>query len=179
MGKLLGWCEDEVLAAFGEHYREVRGDPEGASHENIRAFIKQGWGGVHFPDGQALRPNDLTSFRQQLCIGGASVGFKETLAIAEDYFDYSPKKFCNGGLENAAGTNEGSCKVFSVGMLLRWSEKEVLASFGEHYRQVLGDPNGSSHGNIRAFMMQGWKGVQFPDGLACTPCPAPKRRRTK
>merc|ERR1712151_508105 len=67
----------------------------------------------------------------------------------------------NGETENAAGKNEGSCKVFSMGKLLGWSEKEVLASFGEHYRQVLGDPDGSSHGNIRAFMKQGWAGVQF------------------
>lgn len=178
MGKLLGWSEKEVLTAFGEHYRQVLGDPNGSSHGNIRAFMKEGWPGVHFPEGLSLVQNGLLSFRQQINAAGASVIFKDTLRLLEDYFDYTPKKFINGGTESAAGANEGSCKVFSMGKLLGWGENEVLASFGEHYRQVLGDPDGSSHGNIRAFMKQGWGGVQFPDGLALSRGPASKRRRS-
>lgn len=64
--------------------------------------------------------------------------------------------------------NEGSCKVFSFGKLASLSPEETLACFGEHYRSVVADPAGDSHGNIRAFMKTGWEGVLFPDGIALT-----------
>jgi len=59
-------------------------------------------------------------------------------------------------------------QAFSLGKLAGFSKQEVLLSFGEHYRQVCGDPTGTSHGNIRAFMKHGWDGVHFPDGLSLT-----------
>jgi len=136
---------------------------------------------VQFPDGLALASSptvsQLQEFRRRLREESAGLLFNETLAVVSELFDYTPKPFINGGLESAAGSNEGSCKAFSMGKLLGWSEAEVLASFGEHHRQVVGDPGGSSHGNIRAFMKHGWKGVQFPDGLALTAVPAAKRRK--
>merc|ERR1712048_866581 len=67
------------------------------------------------------------------------------------------------------GTNAGSCKVFSMGKLLKLPKDCVLLCFAEHYKQVLGDPEGTTHGNIRAFMKHGWDGVEFPDGLALAP----------
>jgi len=177
-GKLLGWSERQVLVSFGEHYKQVLGEPDGTSHGNIRAFMKSGWSGVDFPDGLCLVPSAPTSFRQRLRAAGSALSFKETLAVVAANFDYSPKQFVNGGVQSAAGANEGSCKVFSMGKLMDLSETEVLACFAEHYRQVLSEPDGTSHGNIRAFMTHGWEGVQFPDGLALTPCPPSKRRRT-
>jgi hypothetical protein len=101
----------------------------------------------------------------KVSLGGGQAAFADTLAFATEHFDYTPKRFYNGGLDSAAGTNEGSCKAFSLGKLLGLSKKEVLLSFGEHYRQVCGDPDGASHGNIRSFMKHGWEGVHFPDGL--------------
>lgn len=71
----------------------------------------------------------------------------------------------NGATSSDAGVNEGSCKVFAFGKIAVLSAEEVLACFGEHYRGVLADPSGDSHGNIRAFMESGWDGVDFPDGL--------------
>lgn len=65
-----------------------------------------------------------------------------------------------------AGANEGSCKVFSFGKIAELSSRETLACFGQHYRGVIADPEGDSHGNIRAFMESGWDGVEFPDGLS-------------
>lgn len=35
-------------AAFGEHYRAVRDNPEGNDHANIRALQQTGLAGVHF-----------------------------------------------------------------------------------------------------------------------------------
>ncbi|CAE8591748.1 unnamed protein product [Polarella glacialis] len=100
---------------------------------------------------------------------GQELAFAETLAAIAADFEYTPKQFVNGGVESAAGSNEGSCEVFSLGKLAGFSEAEVLACFGEHYQQVLGDPAGTSHGNIRAFMKHGWAVVDFPDSVALEP----------
>ena len=75
----------------------------------------------------------------------------------------------NGATSSGAGENEGSCKVFAFGKIAGLSSVETLACFGEHYRGVLADPEGDSHGNIRAFMESGWDGVEFPDGLSLSP----------
>lgn len=72
----------------------------------------------------------------------------------------------NGVTSSDAGVNEGSCKVLAFGKIAELSSGEALACFGEHYRGVLADPEGDSHGNIRAFMESGWNGVEFPDGLS-------------
>ena len=40
----------------------------------------------------------------------------------------------------------------------------------DYYRKdVLEDPDGDSHANIRAFMKGGWDSVKFPKGLALAP----------
>ena len=50
--KLLGWAllrglsREEVLRAFGQHYRDL--DPEGTSHPNIRAVMEHGLDKVVF-----------------------------------------------------------------------------------------------------------------------------------
>jgi len=38
--------------------------------------------------------------------------------------------------------------------------------FGEHYKDVLANPSGNDHPNIRNFMKLGWGSVTFPTGLA-------------
>jgi HopJ type III effector protein len=53
-------------------------------------------------------------------------------------------RFKNGSLDNAAGTNEGSCKVFSFGKLTSKSEQETLELFAQHYKSVLSTPEGNS-----------------------------------
>jgi hypothetical protein len=39
---------------WGQFYREVKADPKGDSHQNIRNFMKTGWEGVPFENGVAL-----------------------------------------------------------------------------------------------------------------------------
>ena len=87
--------------------------------------------------------------------------FADVLAVIGEYYHYEPTEFCNGELVNAAGTNEGSCKVFSFAKLHDLTEAETLSLFGEHYRDVLADPSGSGHQNIRNFMQTGWQVIMF------------------
>src|SRR5690606_18416449 len=87
--------------------------------------------------------------------------FAETLAFIAAQYDYTPSAFRNGDQQNAAGQNEGSCKVLGLALLERLTDEEVLRAFGEHYRSVLATPEGSDHGNIRALMKTGLAGVVF------------------
>ncbi len=98
--------------------------------------------------------------------------FEDTLALIERYFDYTPAGFHNGPLFNGPGENEGSCKLFALGQFCNLSESDTLRCFGRHYQQVLDDPTGSSHGNIRQFIGTGWSGIRFeqsPLHLKSTP----------
>lgn len=42
------------MQLWGQYYREVKDDPNGDSHQNIRNFMKYGWEGVPFENGIAL-----------------------------------------------------------------------------------------------------------------------------
>ena len=45
---LEGLNDQEVLLAFGEHYRSVVATPDGSDHGNIRNLIEHGLAGVKF-----------------------------------------------------------------------------------------------------------------------------------
>ncbi|MBC3363258.1 HopJ type III effector protein [Pseudomonas sp. SWRI154] len=102
---------------------------------------------------------DLNTFRASLKSGEHV--FADTLAFVADGYDYQPQAFNNGGVENAAGQNEGSCKTLGLALLESLSDEEALLAFGEHYRSVLSTPEGSDHANIRALMVHGLAGVRF------------------
>jgi hypothetical protein len=87
--------------------------------------------------------------------------FAETLAFIAEHYHYQPSAFRNGNVANPAGQNEGSCKTLGLALLEGLSLEETLRCFGEHYRSVLTNPDGSDHGNIRALMDTGLSGVRF------------------
>ena len=91
-----------------------------------------------------------------------SVEFNDVIDVIEANYDYSPAAFKNGETENTAGSNEGSCKIFAFALINQLSEQQTLACFGKYYRDdVLGNPGGDDHANIRNFMQHGWKGIAF------------------
>lgn len=93
------------------------------------------------------------------------IDFASVITAIEAHYDYTPQAFSNGvngnSVNNPAGTNEGSCKVFAFAQLHNLSEFQTLKLFGEHYRKVLATPDETDHANIRAFMRHGWEGIQF------------------
>lgn len=96
------------------------------------------------------------------------VDFKKVIEVIETEYSFTPTRFINGSQINEANTNNGSCKIFAFGQLHGLSEQATLNAFGDFYTQdVLQNPNGSDHQNIRNFMQSGWKGVTF-DGQALT-----------
>lgn len=96
----------------------------------------------------------------------APVSFADTMAIIGGHYHYQPTAFSNGlgegALINPAGANEGSCKIFAFAKLHQLDARATLNLFGDYYRlDVLNDPEGSGHQNIRNFMKYGWEGIVF------------------
>ncbi len=107
------------------------------------------------------------------------VSFSDTLAVIVENYTYQPTQFINGFAEdqlvNAPGVNEGSCKIFAFAQLQQFDQAQTLSLFGDYYRiDVLGNPAGTDHKNIRNFIKYGWEGIDF-NGVAliakppCTP----------
>ena len=95
-----------------------------------------------------------------------AVSFDETMAIIADTYSYQPTEFSNGlkdhKIINTAGTNEGSCKIFAFAQLNNLDQQQTLSLFGDFYTlEVLNDPTGMSHQNIRNFIQYGWEGISF------------------
>ena len=77
-------------------------------------------------------------------------------------YDFTPTAFQNGEQINAAGENNGSCKILAFALLHQLSEPQTLQLFGDFYRlEVLPDVKGTNHANIRNFIRTGWDGVAF------------------
>lgn len=99
---------------------------------------------------------------EQLKNNSENIQFKDVIAYIDEHYDFTPVTFKNGNTVNEAGQNNGSCKVFCFAKLQNLSKEEVLPLFGEFYRDdVLKNPEGTDHQNIRNFMEYGWEGISF------------------
>lgn len=88
------------------------------------------------------------------------------MKVITDNYHYTPTRFSNGldrdVIVNEARTNEGSCKIFAFAQFNDLNEQQTLACFGHYYREdVLQNPEGDDHANIRTFMHHGWPGIDF------------------
>ncbi|WP_153394452.1 HopJ type III effector protein [Chryseobacterium vaccae] len=91
-----------------------------------------------------------------------SIQFKEVIAYIDEHYDFTPTAFKNGNTMNEAGQNNSSCKVFSFAKLQKLSKEQTLPLFAEFYKEdVLKNPEGTDHQNIRNFMEYGWDGIVF------------------
>lgn len=110
----------------------------------------------------------LDAFLTKLKNQPEQVSFEDTMAVIEAHYTFTPTAFKNGDTQNDAGQNSGSCKLFAFAQLCKLSPDETLQCFGDYYRKdVLENPEGDDHQNIRNFMVSGWEGIQF-DGQALT-----------
>ena len=91
-----------------------------------------------------------------------TVEFQDVMNVISENYEFTATEFRNGDQLNPAGSNEGSCKILAFGQLNDLSELQTLNCFGLYYRdEVLKEPEGTGHGNIRAFMNTGWSAVEF------------------
>ena len=99
---------------------------------------------------------------EQLEKSPETIIFKDVIAYIDENYDFTPTKFTNGNTINEANQNNGSCKVFSFAQLKNLSKEQTLSLFGEFYREdVLKNPDGTDHQNIRNFIEFGWDGISF------------------
>ncbi|WP_057831652.1 HopJ type III effector protein [Colwellia sp. TT2012] len=111
----------------------------------------------------------LAHLLSQLSLNSDEVTFEQVMQVVSDNYSYTPVTFSNGDFLNEAGTNEGSCKIFYFAKLNELTEQQTLACFGRYYHEdVLQNPQGSDHGNIRNFIKSGWRKVEF-NSTALTP----------
>jgi len=104
----------------------------------------------------------LTTFLNQLNTSPETVTFEDTMNVIEQSYVFTETAFTNGDVINAAGQNNGSCKIFAFARLNELTEQQTLQCFGDYYRvDVLGNLDGDDHQNIRNFMVHGWPGVRF------------------
>ncbi len=104
----------------------------------------------------------IEDFLSKLRSNPESIAFTDTIEVIDSNYNFTPVRFTNGTAVNEAGTNSGSCKLFSFAKLQGLSKEETLACFGDYYRvDVLQHPEATNHANIRNFMVTGWEGIAF------------------
>lgn len=104
----------------------------------------------------------LETFLSKLKTTPKDIDFTDTISVIESNYIFTPTAFKNGDLHNNAGENSGSCKLLAFAKLHGFSKEETLACFGAFYfDDVLKDPNGTGHQNIRNFMKTGFDGLVF------------------
>jgi len=104
----------------------------------------------------------LDTFKQKLQNTPKSIVFSDTMDTIESNYEFTKTAFTNGDLQNSAGKNSGSCKLFAFAKEQGFTKEETLSCFGQfYYIDVLGDPEGQGHQNIRNFMKTGFDGLTF------------------
>ncbi len=104
----------------------------------------------------------IENFLSKLNSSPDTIEFNETMAVIDVNYNYTPTIFTNGTILNQAGENEGSCKLFAFAQLHYLNKLQTLACFGTYYRdEVLKNPEGDNHQNIRNFMQTGWHSIEF------------------
>ncbi|WP_417606943.1 HopJ type III effector protein [Oceanimonas baumannii] len=105
---------------------------------------------------------NIKELQAKLADAPETIEFAEVMALVDSLYEFHPVAFTNGDQYNEAGQNNGSCKLFAFARLQGLNEQETLSCFGAFYRDdVLGNPDGDDHQNIRNFIKTGWLGIEF------------------
>jgi len=113
-------------------------------------------------------PDECEVFNANVEMSADDLMFEDVIELIDKHYEDGLIEFKNGDLVNKPGENEGSAKLLSYAALSDLDKETTLKLWGQYYRDVLKDPNGDSHQNIRNFMKYGWEGVPFENGIALT-----------
>ncbi|MGO2010469.1 HopJ type III effector protein [Pseudoalteromonas sp.] len=96
----------------------------------------------------------LNNFLFKLANSPQNIDFSDTMAVIDANYHFTPGAFNNHGIESTASENNGSCKILAFAKLNQLSKQNTLDCFGAFYHDdVLNNPTGSDHMNIRTFML--------------------------
>lgn len=113
-------------------------------------------------------PSDCEVFNANVEMSADELMFGEVIELIDTHYEYGLIQFKNGDIVNEQGENEGSAKLLSYAALSNMDKETTLKLWGQYYREVLANPTGTDHANIRNFMKYGWEGVPFENGIALT-----------
>jgi hypothetical protein len=113
-------------------------------------------------------PEACELFNANLEMSGDDVTFEEVIELIDEHYETGLLEFKNGDIVNGQGENVGSAQVLSYAALADLDKETTLKLWGQYYRDVLKNPDGNDHQNIRNFMKTGWEGVPFENGIALT-----------
>jgi hypothetical protein len=113
-------------------------------------------------------PEECEVFNANVEMDADDLKFEDVIALIDKYYEYGLIEWKNGDIVNKQEENEGSAKVLSYAALSGMDKETTLKLWGQYYRDVLANPDGTDHANIRNFMKYGWDGVPFENGIALT-----------
>jgi hypothetical protein len=113
-------------------------------------------------------PDDCEVFNANVEMDADTLKFEDVMELIDEHYETQLLEFKNGDILNKPGENEGSAKLLSYAALANMDKATTLKLWGQYYREVLADPDGGAHANIRNFMKYGWEGVPFENGIALT-----------
>lgn len=106
-------------------------------------------------------PDSCHVFNANIEMNSDNVKFAEVMDLIDAHYEVGLIDFKNGEIVNKQGENEGSAKLLSYAALSDLDKDTTLQLWGEYYREVVADPDGLSHPNIRNFMKYGWEGTWY------------------
>ncbi len=56
--------------------------------------------------------------------------FSSTLGFIDQWFDFTPSAFRNGGVQNTVNQNQGSCRVLALALMHGFTTEQTLRCFG-------------------------------------------------
>ena len=113
-------------------------------------------------------PDSCEVFNANVEMSADDLKFEEVMELIDEHYESGLIEWKNGDIVNKPDENEGSAKLLSYAALSNMDKETTLKLWGQYYREVLADPDGDSHQNIRNFMKTGWDGVPFENGIALT-----------
>lgn len=110
--------------------------------------------------------SNIDNFLNKIKQNPELITFQQTIEVIDSNYSFTPTTFKNGNQLNNAGENNGSCKIFAFAKINNLEKDATLSLFGSYYfDDVLKNPDGIDHQNIRNFITFGWDGISF-DGEA-------------
>jgi hypothetical protein len=104
-------------------------------------------------------PDECEVYNANVEMDADSLKFEELMDLIDTHYEVGLLEFKNGDILNKQGENVGSAKLLSYAALSEFDKETTLKLWGQYYREVLADPDGDSHQNIRNFMKTGWDGT--------------------
>jgi len=104
-------------------------------------------------------PDECEVYNANVEMDADSLKFEDLMELIDTHYEVGLLEFKNGNILNKQGENEGSAKLLSYAAISDFDKETTLKLWGQYYREVLADPDGDSHQNIRNFMKTGWDGT--------------------